>query len=159
LLTVAVALAALILLRLFGCWPDERPPDSLEPASYRVGRIVDGDTIELANRATVRLIGVDAPETVKPEHPVEPWGPEASSFAKRFTSGGTVRLEFDRQRLDRYGRFLAYVWVDGLLLNEELVRAGLAHYEPQFSYSPAMKRRFRAAQDEARAARRGIWSD
>jgi micrococcal nuclease len=136
----------------------EAPPATLADGEYNVERVVDGDTILLANRARVRLIGVNAPESVKPDHPVEPWGPEASQFTHRFLAGGLVRLEFDQERLDQYGRWLAYVWVGDRLLNEELVRAGLARVEFQYSYRSAMKTRFRHAQDEARAAHRGIWS-
>lgn len=112
----------------------------------------------MAPEATVRLIGVDTPETVKPEHPVEPFGPEATAFTRQFLSGGTARLSFDRERVDRFGRFLAYVWVSEKILNEELLREGLARYEPQFHYSQAMKERFRRAQQQARQAQVGIWS-
>ncbi|MFH1266468.1 MAG: thermonuclease family protein, partial [Planctomycetota bacterium] len=108
----------------------------------------------------IRLQGIDTPESVKPNHPVEPFGPEASEFTRRFVAegGGRVRLQFDRERVDKYGRFLAYVWVDDRMLNEELLRAGLATAETGFRYSKAMKDRFRRAEDEAKAAGRGIWS-
>jgi micrococcal nuclease len=125
---------------------------------HRLRRVIDGDTIIVAPDATIRLIGVNTPETVKPMHPVEPWGPEASAFTREFLADGEVRLTFDRERVDRFGRFLAYVWVDDRLLNEALLRSGLGRYEPQFHYSPTMKRRFRQAQQEAQQARRGIWS-
>jgi micrococcal nuclease len=138
--------------------PDEAPPAPLVEQTYDLGRAIDGDTLLLAGGARIRLIGVDAPETVKPNYPVEPWGPEASAFTRQFVSGGRVRLAFDRERLDRYGRYLAYVYVDDRMLNEELVRAGLARFEPHFDYSTTMKTRFRRAEAEARAARRGLWS-
>ena len=127
-------------------------------AQHHVVRVVDGDTLLVDPHARVRLIGVNAPETVKPDWPVEPWGPEASAFTKQFVSGGTVRLEFDDEPLDAYDRYLAYVWVDDRMLNEALLRAGLARFEPDFHYSSAMKRRFRQAQDEARRKHLGIWS-
>jgi len=138
--------------------PDASP--SRQPAAglHRLVRVVDGDTIIVEPDYVVRLIGVDTPETVKPNHPVERFGPEATQFTKRFLSAGTLRLTFDGQRVDRFGRFLAYVWVGRQLLNEELLRAGLARFEPQFSYSETMKRRFRQAEDEARRSRIGIWS-
>jgi micrococcal nuclease len=123
-----------------------------------VVRVVDGDTILFAPDVRVRLIGVDAPESVKPDHPVEPWGPEASDFTRQFLSGGTARLEYDRERTDSYGRTLAYVWVGDRMLNEELLRAGLARWERHFNYASEIKQRFRAAQEEARRERRGIWS-
>ena len=89
------------------------PPESLSEGNYKVERVVDGDTLLLENDARVRLIGVDAPESVKPDHPVEPFGPEASAFTKKWVgkAGNTVRLQFDKERVDQYGRFLAYVWV------------------------------------------------
>src|SRR5262249_34757524 len=98
------------------------------------------------------------PETVKPDTPVEPWGLEASDFTKQFLAGGSARLQFDRERVDDYGRMLAYVWVGDKMLNEELLRAGLAHYESYFRYSQTMKRRFAKAEAEAKAAHRGLWS-
>ena len=121
-------------------------------------RVVDGDTIIVEPDHVVRLIGVDTPETVKPNHAIERFGPEATQFTKRFLWAGTARLTFDRERVDRFGRFLAYVWVGRRLLNEELLRAGLARFEPQFYYSELMKRRFRQAENKARRSRIGIWS-
>jgi micrococcal nuclease len=135
-----------------------KPPASLGEDVYNVERVVDGDTLVLTNHAKIRLIGADTPEVVKPNCPVEPWGPEASEFAKQFVSGGQVRLQLDREQTGRYGRRLAYVWVDDRMLNEELIRAGLARVRTEFNYSQAMKTRFLRDQDEARAARRGIWS-
>jgi micrococcal nuclease len=155
-LWVVVVLVLVSLWRFYHAPP--APPETLAEGLYDVQRVVDGDTLLLANRARIRLIGADTPETVKPHHPVEPWGPEASKFTRQFVAGKQVRLEFDRQRLDRYGRFLAYVWVGDRMLNEELIRAGLARAELQYHYSSSMKRRFRRAEDEARSAGRGIWS-
>lgn len=150
-----------VLLFAMRWWnqPSEPSPVSMAEGVYRVDRVVDGDTLLLANRARVRLIGADTPETVKPDHPVEPWGPEASSFTRQFIADGEVRLQFDRERLDRYNRWLAYVWVGDRMLNEELIRAGLATAETGFHYSSAMKTRFRRAQKEAQTARRAIWSN
>lgn len=137
-----------------------RPPvgTRFESQSVRVRRVVDGDTLLLADHRRVRLIGANAPETVKPDWPVEPWGPEASQFTKDFCASGAVRLEFDEERTDRYGRTLAYVWVGDRMLNEELIRAGLARAEPQYRYDPQRKAQFLAAEKEAKRARRGIWS-
>jgi endonuclease YncB( thermonuclease family) len=148
--------------RLFGDRDEAflRSPESLAEGVYRVRRVVDGDTLLLANGARVRLVGADAPETVKPDHPVEPFGRDAASFTRQMVSegGGAVRLQFDRERVDRYDRFLAYVWVGERMLNEELIFAGLATAETGFRYSAAMKTRFRRAETEARAAGRGIWA-
>jgi micrococcal nuclease len=124
-----------------------------------VARVVDGDTLLLASGARVRMLGIDAPESVRPNHPVEPWGREASAFTKQAISAHSsqVRLTFDRERQDRYQRFLAYVWIEERLLNEELVRRGLATAELQYNYSPAIKRRLKRAEDAARTDRVGIW--
>jgi micrococcal nuclease len=144
-------------------FPSSEPaagPTAAEAGLTTVKRVVDGDTLVLDNpgKERVRLIGANTPETVKENWPVEAWGPEASAFTKDFVRGGKVRLEFDTRRHDKYGRLLAYVWVGDRMLNEELLRAGLARFEPQYSYSKAMKERFRRAEEEAKAARRGLWS-
>ena len=162
-----VILLIVMLAAVWAKWrepPKPAPPDVLLPGTYRVERVVDGDTLELENDARVRLLGVDTPETVKPNHPVEPWGPEASAFTRSLIQGQDIRLEFDKERVDRYGRYLAYVWYRDeatgkeKLLNEELIRAGLGRAATEFRYSESMKRRFRRAEAEAQSAGRGIWS-
>lgn len=133
---------------------------------YEVERVVDGDTLLLSNGVRVRLMGIDTPETVKPNSEVEPFGPEASAFTKEAVarSGNRVYIRQDCDRFDMYGRNLAFVFLgdsDGAgvpFLNEELVRAGLARAIMTFNYSPAIKRRLKKAQQEAIDARRGIWS-
>jgi micrococcal nuclease len=105
----------------------------------------------------VRLIGIDTPETVEPGVPVMCFGPEASRFTTSQLEGRRVRLEFDVERLDRYGRTLAYVWIGGRLFNEVLVRRGFAvvtTYPPDVKYVD----RFVAAQRAARGGGRGLWS-
>ena len=135
-------------------------PDLLEEGMHEVRRVVDGDTLLMASGARVRLQGIDTPETVREGFAVERWGPEASQFTKGFVAraGNRVRLTFSLERKDRHDRFLAFVWHDGVMLNEELVRAGLAHARLDYRYSGTMKRRLADAQDEARAAGRGLWS-
>lgn len=157
-LVFAAVLAAVAAQQKWRPGSVEQTP-SLDAGTFHVERVVDGDTIVLVDRKEhVRLIGANTPETVKPNSPVEPWGPEASAFTKQFLSSGEVRLEFDGDRRDKYERILAYVWVGDRMLNEELIRAGLARAELQYHYSAAMKARFRHAEAEARTARRGIWS-
>jgi micrococcal nuclease len=163
-----LAVLLVVLLAALAAWQQRYPesfraasPSDLETGTYRVARVVDGDTIVIVlngEKERVRLIGANTPETVKPDWPIEPWGPEASQFTKKFLAQGKVRLEFDGQRRDKYDRMLAYVWVDDRMLNEELIRAGLARAEMQYHYSKEMKSRFRRAESEARAAQRGIWS-
>lgn len=156
-LAIGLLLAGIVLARWWTTQP-AAPTSALSEGLHRVVRVVDGDTIILDDDHRVRLIGVNAPESVKPESPVEPFGPEASEFTKRFLSGKQARVTLDQERLDRFGRYLAYVWVDDRLLNEELLRAGLARWEPNFHYSESMKRRFRKAQQTAQHEKVGIWS-
>jgi len=157
-----VVVAVAVLLRL---WQDQHQPtvpEALDEGTYAVRRVVDGDTLLLENGVRIRLMGADTPETVKPNHPVEPFGSEATRFTKDFLSGGRVFLTFDRQKINRYGRFLAYAWLDESMermLNEELIRVGLATAKTGYRYSQSMKKRFRRAEDEAKSAGRGIWSD
>jgi micrococcal nuclease len=87
-------------------------------------RVVDGDTVVLDGQEKVRLIGVDTPETVDPRKPVERFGHEASTFTTRRLAGQRVHLAYDWQRTDKYGRTLAYICLEGELVNEEIVREG-----------------------------------
>ncbi len=160
-LAVWCVLVAIALWRAFSGTPTEPPPPRLDEGTHAVRRVVDGDTLLLESGARVRLLGVDAPESVREGYPVDPWGPEASNFTKQFIAhaGNRVRLAFDLERIDRHDRYLAYVWSGDALLNEEIVRAGLAEARPDYRYSAPMKRRLRRAQEEARRAGRGIWSN
>jgi micrococcal nuclease len=135
-------------------------PELLAEGMHEVRRVVDGDTLQLESGARVRLQGIDTPETVREGFAVEAWGPEASQFTKDFVDRADhrVRLTFSLERKDRHDRFLAFVWDGDVMLNEELVRAGLARARLDYRYSGVMKRRLEKAQNEARGAGRGIWS-
>ena len=132
------------------------------PSSGPVVRVVDGDTIRVRLGGTdepIRYIGVDTPETVKPGTPVQCYGRAASAYNKRLLKGHSVRLVFDAERRDRYGRLLAYVYrqPDGLFVNAELVRRGYAQpltIPPNVSHAPE----FRALARGARRAGRGLWA-
>jgi micrococcal nuclease len=123
--------------------------------------VVDGDTIVVKiddEEATVRLIGVDTPETVHPDRPVECFGPEATAFTESLVPPGTpVSLERDQEERDAFGRLLLYVrGPDGTFVNEQLVAAGLGKalvIPPNDAYAPLM----RAAEGRARAAGAGLW--
>ena len=124
---------------------------------FRVDHVIDGDTFILADSEKVRLIGVDAPETVHPAKSVQHYGKEASEFAKRMLEGKQVRLEMDVQERDQYGRLLAYVYLeDGTFFNAELVKQGYAQvstYPPNVKYVEL----FTQLQKEARENKRGLW--
>ena len=104
----------------------------LDPIPAQVERVIDGDTIRVrfeGKSYTVRLIGVDTPETKHPTKEVEYFGREASAFTKAALEGKTVLLAKDRtgDTVDRYGRLLRYVLVDGDNFNARLIREGYAH--------------------------------
>ena len=132
-----------------------------------VERVIDGDTIKVLLRGqdvTVRLIGIDTPETVKPNSPIECFGPEASDFATQMLDGQSVTLEFDASQgaTDTFGRALAYVWLElpgGALslFNLETVTGGYA-IERQYGAVPyAWRQEFSAAQDFAQQGDLGMW--
>jgi len=133
----------------------------ISEGEYTVERCVDGDTLLLTNRVRIRLIGANTPETVKQNAPVEPFGPEASEFTKKIVAdhNNKVRITYDGDKIDKWGRTLAMVWFDdGILLNEILIEKGLARAEPQYRYSREMKDRFLKAEAKAKKAKLGIWS-
>lgn len=122
-----------------------------------VTRIVDGDTIEISGKVLVRYIGIDTPETVDLRKDVQCFGKEASNENKRLVLGKKVTLEKDVSETDRYGRLLRYVYIDGKMVNEELVKNGYARavsYPPDIKYQDA----FAKAEESARKSERGLWS-
>ena len=123
-----------------------------------VTRVVDGDTIVVAGVGTVRLIGVDTPETVDPRAPVQFFGKEASEFTRRMAEGKAVRLEFDAQGTDKYQRTLSYVYLsDGTFLNAEIVKQGYGHAYVKYPFK--YLEQFRGYEREAREGQRGLWAD
>jgi micrococcal nuclease len=148
--------ATLLILR-----PWERGDVEDGPASTHafVTRVVDGDTIEarIGDRVEdVRYIGVDTPETVKPDTPVQCFGPRASSFNHQLVERQRVRLVFGAERRDVYGRLLAYVHLGDRFINADLVRRGLARtltIPPNDRFASLFRRL------ELRAARagKGLW--
>lgn len=136
----------------------------LEPRPYPVTWISDGDTIKVqrgARRETVRLLGINTPETVDPRRPVQCFGREASARMKALVEGRSVWLATDpaESRYDRNGRLLAYVWLpDGTFVNLELLRGGFAN-EASYGTAYAFQDRFRRAARQAERAGRGLWSE
>ncbi len=121
-------------------------------------RVVDGDTIVLDGNEKVRLIGVDTPETVHPSKSVEHFGKEASAFTKRIVEGKRVRLEYDWQKIDKYGRTLAYVYLeDGTFLNAAIIKQGYGHAYTKYPFKHLED--FRKYEQEAREKGQGLWSD
>jgi len=122
-------------------------------------RVVDGDTIRVrigGREYTVRYIGIDTPETVKPGSPVECFGPEAKRRNEELVGGKVVELEKDVSETDRYGRLLRYVYVDGRMVNAILVEEGYAQvatYPPDVKYQELFLKLQRRAREEGR----GLW--
>jgi micrococcal nuclease len=162
-IVVLAVAVALLLLRPGG---EERPGPggpAAEPggrAEARVLRVIDGDTIEVSIDGAVedvRYIGVDTPESVDPDAPVECFGREAAALNERLVAGRTVALRFDAERRDAYGRLLAYVYAGPRLVNAELVRRG---YARTLTIAPNDSRARLFVRLERRAARlgRGLWA-
>lgn len=131
----------------------------------RVVRVVDGDTIDIAipdrdrPHTRIRLWGVDTPETVRPNSPVEHFGPEASAFAKKTLHDQPVTIELptDRTR-DKYGRLLAYIYLpDGRLFNALLIETGHGYADPRFRH-PKM-REFKGMMEQAQKYKLGLWEE
>jgi micrococcal nuclease len=130
-------------------------------AEWTVVGVLDGDTIEVARgdaTDTVRLLGIDTPETHHPTKPVECFGPEASSYTDDQLLGRGVQLEGDIEQRDRYNRRLAYVVVDGERFNDELLRLGYARLlviEPNRKHARTML----SEELDAKRAGRGLWGE
>ena len=138
------------------------PPAPARAFTARVDRVVDGDTFIAVRRGVlvrVRLIGVDSPESVRPDYPVECWGHEASAVLTRLLPVGTkVTAAYQAGGTqDRYGRDLWDVWLpDGRFLQGVLVRRGAAEaypYRPQIAHAPYLE----SVEAVARARDAGLW--
>lgn len=163
---LAIALAVAAVARSWGGGTDARgggdfavsPGQTLQA---RVVRVVDGDTVKVlagGRRATVRYIGMDTPESVKPNTPVQCYAKAASHRNAELVDGRAVNLVVGAEPRDRYGRLLAYVYVGPtrLLVNGELLREG---YARTLTIAPndLLAGRFAALQKEAQLAGRGLW--
>ena len=139
---------------------------------YYVSHVIDGDTIKLATGEHVRLIGIDTPESRynsklerdsarsrKDIKSILNMGKEASKFTRQLVEGKRVRLEFDVQKYDKYGRLLAYIYLeDGTFVNARIMEAGYAQVmtiPPNVKYADM----FLKLQEEARKGGRGLWKD
>ena len=131
---------------------------------YKVVKVVDGDTISVninGVNTSVRMIGIDTPETVDPRKTVQCFGQEASNKAKSILSNQMVQLELDSSqgKYDKYDRLLAYVFlIGGINFNELMIKEGYA-YEYTYSIPYKYQSAFKSAQKEAQANKRGLWAD
>jgi len=124
---------------------------------FRVIRVIDADTIKLDTGETVRLIGVDAPESKHPEIPVQRFGLEATEFLKNLIEKSQCMLEYEPgNQTDKYGRLLAYVFVGGELINAKLIERGYAYAYSRFPFS--RQNEFLNLERQARQRQYGLWS-
>lgn len=164
--------AAAALVVAIGLWWAQQsgwlnaPGQTLErdqPGLYSINHFIDGDTIAVnmnGKSETVRFIGIDTPETHKPNTPVQCYGPAAAAFTKNTIGTNKVRLASDSLSTDRdrYDRLLRYVYLsDGTLVNEKLVQDGYAFYYPYFPFTKS--KAFAADQRAAQAANKGLWGN
>jgi len=159
----AIALIVAIVLILLGYLTREavETPRAgrkhVGPGVYEVKLVYDGDSLKLANGAGVRLAGIDAPDRKWDMH----YADEARDYVKEMLEGRSVRLELAEEHTDRYGRNLAYLYLEGeggeAFLNADIVRRGCAYaypYKPNVMHADEIL----AAQKEAQAAKRGLWA-
>jgi micrococcal nuclease len=128
-------------------------------SEYVVKGVIDGDTVILQGVDTpLRYLEIDTPEILTDESPGDPISQEARDLNESLVYGKRVKLEFDKEKYDQYGRMLAYVFVDGVFVNQEMVRNGLARalvIRPNDKYADLI----REAENQAKRERKGIWGN
>ncbi len=159
-----ILLAAAALGQQFGWWDNaKQTAEKNQPGLYSVDHFVDGDTIAVkmdGKTETVRMIGVDTPETHKPNSPVQCYGPAAASYVKNLIGSSQVRLEADEKSTnrDRYDRLLRYVYLpDGRLVEAETIKNGYGFAYTSFPFTKSSE--FERYQAEAQAAKKGLWGN
>jgi micrococcal nuclease len=163
---LALAIAIFMFLGGYFGWFDKLNQAAVteQPGQYTIAHYVDGDTIAVNMNGkveTIRFIGIDTPETHKPNTPVQCYGPAAAAHTQNIikATGGKVRLASDplSTNRDRYNRLLRYVYLtDGRNLNKINVEEGYAFYYPYFPFSKSSE--FKDAEDAAIQAKKGLWS-
>jgi micrococcal nuclease len=149
---------SILIIVLVGIWFLASIEFCFAEKSAFVLHVIDGDTIVLKNGTKIRYRGINSPEIPHKDTPGEPLGWESTKCNRQLVEGRLVRLVQDDEKSDRFGRLLAYVFLpDGRMVNEILVRKGLAFVCFSDKGSPFSKRLL-AAQREAIDAGRGIWS-
>lgn len=139
-------------------------PEPVSNPLHKVIKVVDGDTLNIdldGKTQTIRLIGLNTPETVDPRKPVECFGKEASSKSKELLTGKQVRIEKDASQgdFDKYNRLLAYVFLeDGTNFNKFMIEQGFG-YEYTYNLPYKYQKEFKLAQEQAKAQKKGLWAD
>jgi micrococcal nuclease len=136
-------------------------PSIDENELYQVTEVKDGDTFNVKigrHVETVRMLGIDTPETVDPRKPIQCYGKAASDETKHLLTEQSVRLKLnpDREEKDKYGRYLAYVFLGDVFVNEQLLKEGYAR-EYTFGTPYQHQREFREIEKEAKKNKKGLW--
>lgn len=161
-LLVIVVISILALAKPNWFKSSVKTAEQSQPGLYSINHFIDGDTIAVnmnGSVETIRMIGVDTPETHKPNTPVQCYGPEAAAFTKKLIGSHSVRLQADSQdtNRDRYGRLLRYVYLpDSRLVEEELINNGYGFAYTLFPFEK--KDEFTADMKAAQAAHKGLWA-
>ncbi len=156
---VLVAILAFAVIRLGSL---QKKVSFNQPGLYAVSQFIDGDTIQVdmnGTAETVRMIGVDTPETHRPNTPVQCYGPQASDYTKKLIGSNKVRLQADPldTNRDRYGRLLRYVYLpDGRMVETKLITNGYGFAYTQFPFTKSDE--FKADESAAMTSRRGLWA-
>ncbi|MBI5127650.1 thermonuclease family protein [Candidatus Roizmanbacteria bacterium] len=125
--------------------------------TFKVTRVIDGDTVEIEDKRRIRYIGINSPELHDPRRPIQCFGQQAYEENKKLAEGKTIRLEKDVSETDKYKRLLRYVYVGDIFINDYLVRQGFAQkstFPPDVKYADL----FADAQKEAEENNRGLWA-
>jgi micrococcal nuclease len=167
-LMTSVFVAVLIVTYMWYVTAARAPEESplKEDVLYTVTRVLDGDTFSVKDvtsprEFTIRMLGINTPETVDPRKPPECFGTEASDETKKLLKDARVFLTFSPKRevIDRYGRYLAYVVrEDGVRVNEYLLEKGLAR---EYTYDTAYSKQkvFRTLEEGAKREKQGLWAE
>lgn len=162
---ISAAIILIVAVAQAWGWTDKPKQAAIEkqPGLYPITRFVDGDTITVdmnGTKETIRMIGVDTPETHKPNTPVQCYGPEASAYTKGLIGNKSVRLQADptNQNRDRYGRLLRYVYLpDGRLVQKEIIANGYGFAYTLFPFTK--KDEFVRTEASAQQSTKGIWAN
>lgn len=159
-LVTTVFMFGLVVWRVYRYYQEKSPFDP--EIFYPVISVLDGDTFTIkkdTETVTIRMLGINTPETVDPRRPVECYGKEASMETKRLLMGNKVRftLSPNREVTDKYGRYLAYVYTeDGLFINRHLIEHG---YALEYTYGSAysLQKEFKTVEKKAKREDVGLW--
>lgn len=129
-----------------------------QPRDVLVSFVLDGDTIETNTGERVRLLGIDAPEIAHHDQAADRYGDESAVWLTQLLRGQRVVLKFDAETKDRYGRTLAWIYLqDGSLVNLKSLETGNSRLLDRFGLPEHLENQLRDAQAQAQVQRQGLW--